>query len=99
MRHFIRHTYGFRLDWAQMQELINGIDNIWTVVKEDLNTFREHLKTSVFRCFLTSWRKLHVRNLFYYKKLAIFSEVALKTRLGFLEPPFINNKSQISDFA
>jgi hypothetical protein len=39
MRHFIRHTYGFRLDWAQMQELINEIDKIWTMVKEDLNIF------------------------------------------------------------
>jgi hypothetical protein len=39
MRHFIRHTYGFRLDWAQMQELINEIDKIWTIVKEDLNIF------------------------------------------------------------
>jgi hypothetical protein len=39
MRHFIRHTYGFRLDWGQMQELTNGIDNIWIIVKEDLNKF------------------------------------------------------------
>ncbi|MDR0663608.1 MAG: hypothetical protein LBF80_05975 [Spirochaetaceae bacterium] len=39
MRHFIRHTYGFRLDWEQMQELTNGIDEIWIMVKEDLNKF------------------------------------------------------------
>jgi hypothetical protein len=39
MRHFIRHTYGFRLDWEQMQELTNEIDNIWIVIKEDLNKF------------------------------------------------------------
>jgi hypothetical protein len=39
MRHFIRHTYGFRLDWEQMKELINEIDNIWLVIKEDLNKF------------------------------------------------------------
>jgi hypothetical protein len=39
MRHFIRHTYGFRLDWEQMQELTNGIDDIWVMIKEDLNKF------------------------------------------------------------
>jgi hypothetical protein len=39
MRHFIRHTYGFRLDWEQMQELTNAIDTIWVIVKEDLNKF------------------------------------------------------------
>jgi hypothetical protein len=39
MRHFIRHTYGFRLNWEQMQELTNGIDNIWIMVKEDLKEF------------------------------------------------------------
>jgi hypothetical protein len=42
MRHFIRHTYGFRLDWEQMQELTNGIDNIWIMVKDDLNKFIEN---------------------------------------------------------
>jgi hypothetical protein len=42
MRHFIRHTYGFRLDWEQMQELTNGIDNIWVIVKDDLDKFIEN---------------------------------------------------------
>jgi hypothetical protein len=42
MRHFIRHTYGFRLDWEQMQELTDEIDNIWVIVKEDLNKFIEN---------------------------------------------------------
>jgi hypothetical protein len=42
MRHFIRHTYGFRLDWEQMQELTNEIDNIWIIVKEDLKKFIEN---------------------------------------------------------
>jgi hypothetical protein len=42
MRHFIRHTYGFRLDWEQMQELTNGIDNIWIMLKEDLKEFIEN---------------------------------------------------------
>jgi sugar-specific transcriptional regulator TrmB len=41
MRHFIRHTYGFRLDWEQMQGLTNEIDAIWIIVKEDLNRFIE----------------------------------------------------------
>jgi hypothetical protein len=43
MRHFIRHTYGFKLDWEQMQELTNEIDNVWTTIKEDLNKFMENL--------------------------------------------------------
>jgi hypothetical protein len=42
MRHFIRHAYGFRLDWEQMQELTNGIDNIWIIVKDDLDKFIEN---------------------------------------------------------
>jgi hypothetical protein len=39
MRHFVRHTYGFRLDWEQMKELTNEIENIWVMIKEDLNKF------------------------------------------------------------
>jgi hypothetical protein len=42
MRHFVRHTYGFRLDWEQMRELTNEIDSAWIMVKEDLNTFIEN---------------------------------------------------------
>jgi hypothetical protein len=42
MRHFIRHTYGFRLNWEQMQELTNGINDIWIIVKDDLNKFIEN---------------------------------------------------------
>jgi hypothetical protein len=48
---------------------------------------REPLKTSVFRGFLTLWRKLHLRNFLYIKELAIFSEESLKTQPGFLEIP------------
>jgi hypothetical protein len=42
MRHFVRHTYGFRLDWEQMRELTNEIDNVWIMIKEDLNKFIEN---------------------------------------------------------
>jgi hypothetical protein len=42
MRHLIRQTYGFRLDWEQMQELTNEIENILIMVKEDLNKFIEN---------------------------------------------------------
>jgi hypothetical protein len=55
----------------------------------DKNQIREHLKTSVFRCSLTPWRKLHVCNLFHCKELAIFSVASLKTRPGFLEMPIL----------
>jgi hypothetical protein len=51
---------------------------------------REPLKTSVFRGFLTPWRKLHLRNSLYNKELAIFSEEPLETRPGFPEVPYIH---------
>jgi hypothetical protein len=38
-RHFIRHAYGFQLDWERMEELIKGIENFWIIVKENINNF------------------------------------------------------------
>jgi hypothetical protein len=42
MRHFVRHTYGFKLNWEQMQELASEIETNWAIVKEDLNKFIEN---------------------------------------------------------
>jgi hypothetical protein len=41
-RHFIRHAYGFQLEWERMEELINGMENFWIVVKENIDTFIEN---------------------------------------------------------
>jgi hypothetical protein len=38
-RHFIRHSYGYRLEWERMEDLINGINNNWQKIKEDINIF------------------------------------------------------------
>jgi hypothetical protein len=40
-RHFIRHAYGFQLEWERMEDLANEIDDIWIKVKEDISTFIE----------------------------------------------------------
>ncbi|MDR1316947.1 MAG: hypothetical protein LBK13_08760 [Spirochaetales bacterium] len=40
-RHFIRHAYGFQLEWERMAELINGMEDFWIIVKADINNFIE----------------------------------------------------------
>jgi hypothetical protein len=41
-RHFIRHAYGFQLEWERMEELIKVMENFWMVVKENINNFIEN---------------------------------------------------------
>ena len=38
-RHFIRHAYGFQLEWTRMEYLINNIGTIWDKIKGDINSF------------------------------------------------------------
>jgi hypothetical protein len=38
-RHFIRHSYGFQLEWTRMENLVKQIENTWKVLKEDLSLF------------------------------------------------------------
>jgi len=40
-RHLIRHSYSSELDWNVMEPLINEIDNIWKIVKNDFREFIE----------------------------------------------------------
>ena len=40
-RHFVRHTYGFQLEWTRMEKLISGIDTLWKKIKENVNGFIE----------------------------------------------------------
>ena len=41
-RHFVRHSYGFQLEWERMEDLINDINDFWTNVKEDILVFIEN---------------------------------------------------------
>jgi hypothetical protein len=38
-RHFIRHSYGFQLEWTRMENLVKQIKNTWKVLKEDIVLF------------------------------------------------------------
>jgi hypothetical protein len=38
-RHFVRHSYGFQLEWPRMENLIRGVENIWESVKENIINF------------------------------------------------------------
>jgi hypothetical protein len=38
-RHFVRHSYGFQLEWERMESLIANIVDIWALMKEDINLF------------------------------------------------------------
>jgi hypothetical protein len=41
-RHFIRHTYGFQLEWSRMENLVKQLESTWEVLKESLRQFVEH---------------------------------------------------------
>ena len=38
-RHFVRHAYGFQLEWSRMEDLMTNITTIWQDIKEKLNAF------------------------------------------------------------
>jgi hypothetical protein len=42
-RHFVRHSYGFQLEWERMEDLIIGIELFWVKVKESINCFIENV--------------------------------------------------------
>ena len=41
-RHFVRHSYGFQLEWERMEDLTNGISTLWETIKKDINIFIEN---------------------------------------------------------
>ena len=41
-RHFVRHAYGFQLEWERMENLINEIENFWGNIKININNFIEN---------------------------------------------------------
>ena len=38
-RHFIRHAYSSELEWIKMKVLINELEEIWKIIKEDFELF------------------------------------------------------------
>jgi len=38
-RHFVRHMYGFQLEWEKMEGLLAGINDFWETIKENINSF------------------------------------------------------------
>ena len=41
-RHFIRHAYGFQLEWTRMENLITNVNSVWQSIKDNLNVFMEN---------------------------------------------------------
>ena len=42
-RHFIRHAYSSELDWNEMGQLVNEIENIWKIIKNDFEKFLKNI--------------------------------------------------------
>jgi hypothetical protein len=38
-RHFVRHSYGFQLEWERMEDLILKVESVWTKIKHNLQSF------------------------------------------------------------
>ncbi len=38
-RHFYRHTYSFFMDWEEMEKLVTPLEDVWSRVKSELQTF------------------------------------------------------------
>jgi hypothetical protein len=38
-RHFVRHNYGFQIKWKKMEALAKGVEKVWEMAREDINTF------------------------------------------------------------
>ena len=41
-RHYFRHSYGYEIDWNRLKPLINGVEELWKELKEDINIFIEN---------------------------------------------------------
>jgi hypothetical protein len=45
-RHVFRHAYTFDLHWGKMADLVNGCNNVYLQLAEELNVFLSHSKNS-----------------------------------------------------
>ena len=41
-RHFFRHSYGYEIDWKRLKPLINGVEELWKMLEEDIHSFVEN---------------------------------------------------------
>jgi hypothetical protein len=41
-RHFVRHIYGFQLEWERMEDLMNNAKTFWESIKQNINKFIEN---------------------------------------------------------
>jgi len=41
-RHFVRHSYGFQLEWERTEDLVKGINKAWENIKNNINNFIEN---------------------------------------------------------
>ena len=39
-RHFFRHAYAFMLDWKRVKPLADGLNTVWTTVKNEIESFK-----------------------------------------------------------
>ena len=44
-RHFVRHSYGFQIDWLKMKHLIINLELTWNIVKTGIESFLDQKKT------------------------------------------------------
>jgi hypothetical protein len=40
-RHYFRHSYGYEIDWKRLKPLINGVEELWKELENDLSKFIE----------------------------------------------------------
>jgi len=45
-RHLFRHTYSFRLDWEEMEDLIKSINDVWMKFKSEITGFLKIIQES-----------------------------------------------------
>jgi hypothetical protein len=45
-RHFFRHTYSFRLEWEEMEDLIKSINDVWRKFKSEITGFLKRIQKS-----------------------------------------------------
>ena len=38
-RHLVRNAYGFELDWARLEPLLDTLPGAWTLLHQDLSAF------------------------------------------------------------
>ena len=38
-RHFIRHSYGYQIKWQRLKPLINGVEEFWKLIEDDIKIF------------------------------------------------------------